>query len=158
GSELEAFKKQSPRRPPPLVMGHEFCGFVEEVGAGVQSLALGDRVVSHSLFGCGQCARCRRGEAHLCARRRLFGMDRAGAVAEYVTAPEKCLIAWPEPLLAESASLAEPLANGVHVVGLTRELNPSVVVVIGAGPIGLLCQQAFQCLSSADVFVADLIS
>lgn len=157
GSELEAFKSQSPRRVPPLVMGHEFCGIVEQVGAGVQSLVSGERVVSHSLFGCGQCVRCERGDSHLCASRQLFGMNRSGAFAEYVTAPEKCLVAWPEPLPAEAASLAEPLANGVHVVGLTRQLKPAIVVILGAGPIGLLCQQAFQSLSSADVIVADLI-
>jgi threonine dehydrogenase-like Zn-dependent dehydrogenase len=157
GSELEAFKKQSPRRVPPLVMGHEFCGVVEQIGAGVASLARGQRVVSHSLFGCGQCVRCERGASHLCARRQLFGMHRAGAFAEYVTAPEKCLVVWPEALSAEAASLAEPLANGVHVVGLTSSLDPAVVVIIGAGPIGLLCQQAFRSLSSADTIVADLV-
>jgi L-iditol 2-dehydrogenase len=84
-------------------------------------------------------------------------MNRAGAFADYVTAPEKCLTEWPEPLPAEAASLAEPLANGVHVVGLTRQLNPSIAAIVGAGPIGIMCQQAFQCLSSADVVVADLI-
>jgi L-iditol 2-dehydrogenase len=157
GSELEAFRNKSPRRVPPLVMGHEFCGVVEQVGAGVRSLVRGERVVSHSLFGCGQCARCERGDSHLCAGRQLFGMNRAGAFAEYVSAPEKCLVAWPETLSAEAASLAEPLANGVHVVGLTRQLNPGIVVIVGAGPIGLLSQQAFQCLSPADVVVADLI-
>ena len=157
GSELEAFKNKSPRRVPPLVMGHEFCGVVEEAGPQVSSLAPGQRVVSHSLFGCGQCVRCARGDSHLCARRQLFGMNRAGGFAEYVSVPEQCLVAWPELLRADAASLAEPLANGVHVVGLTRELNPGIVVIIGAGPMGLLCQQAFQCLSSADVVVADLI-
>jgi len=157
GSELEAFKNKSPRRVPPLVMGHEFCGIIEEVGEEVQSFTIGDRVVSHSLFGCGMCARCTRGDSHLCSNRQLFGMNRAGAFAEYVNAPEHCLVPWPKHLEAEAASLAEPLANGVHVVGLTRQANPSVVAIIGAGPIGLLCQQAFQCLSSADVIVADLI-
>src|SRR6185503_1635955 len=93
GSELEAFKKRSPRRVPPLVMGHEFCGVVEEVGPQVSTLAAGQRVVSHSLFGCGQCVRCVRGDAHLCAQRQLFGMNRPGAFAEYVVAPEKCLVA-----------------------------------------------------------------
>ena len=70
GSELEAFKKRSPRRVPPLVMGHEFCGVVEEVGPGVATLAAGERVVSHSLFGCGECVRCMRGDSHLCAHRQ----------------------------------------------------------------------------------------
>lgn len=157
GSELEAFKNRSPRRVPPLVMGHEFCGVVEEAGSSVRSLAPGQRVVSHSLFGCGRCVRCTRGDSHLCARRQLFGMNRAGGFAEYVSVPEQCLVAWPDTLSGEAASLAEPLANGVHVVGLTRQINPGIVVIIGAGPIGLLCQQAFQCLSSADVVVADLI-
>ena len=157
GSELEAFKSKSPRRVPPLVMGHEFCGIIEEVGEEARSFSIGDQVVSHSLFGCGICARCTRGDSHLCAKRQLFGMNRAGGFAEYVNAPEHCLVPWPKTLAAEAASLAEPLANGVHVVGLTRQANPSVVAIIGAGPIGLLCQQAFQCLSSADVIVADLI-
>jgi L-iditol 2-dehydrogenase len=157
GSELEAFKNRSPRRVPPLVMGHEFCGVVEEAGPGVSTLAEGDRVVSHSLFGCGRCVRCLNGNSHLCAGRQLFGMNRPGGFAEFVSAPERCLVAWPESLSPKEASLAEPLANGIHVVGLTRQLNPAVVAIIGAGPIGLLCQQAFQSLSSADVVVADLV-
>ena len=142
---------------PPLIMGHEFCGVVEDAGPSVRSTAQGQRVVSHSLYGCGECVRCNRGDAHLCAQRQLFGMNRPGGFAEYVTVPEKCVIDWPNHLSAEAASLAEPLANGVHVVGFTQNLNPSLVVVIGAGPIGLLCQQAFQRLTSADVAVADLI-
>lgn len=157
GSELEAFKNRSPRRKPPLVMGHEFCGVVEDVGSGIRGVTPGRRVVSHSLFGCGVCVRCVRGDSHLCAERQLFGMNRPGAFAEYVVAPEKCLVDWPESLCPEAASLAEPLANGVHVVHLTEQIKLNVVVIIGAGPIGLMCQQAFQCLTAADVVVADLI-
>ncbi len=157
GSELEAFKKRSPRRVPPLVMGHEFCGVIEEVGDNVRQFSSGQRVVSHSLFGCGSCVRCLRGNMHLCANRQLFGMNRQGGFAEFVSVPEKCVVAWPESLPAAAASLAEPLANGVHVVGLTWQLIPNRVVIIGAGPIGLLCQQAFQCLTTAETVVADLI-
>ena len=157
GSELEAFKKRSPRRVPPLVMGHEFCGIVEEVGTDVRQFSRGQRVVSHSLFGCGVCMQCARGNTHLCAQRQLFGMNRQGGFAELVCTPERCLVAWPESLPAAAASLAEPLANGVHVVGLTWQLIPNRVVIIGAGPIGLLCQQAFQCLTTAKTIVADLL-
>ena len=83
GSELEAFKKRSPRRIPPLIMGHEFCGVVAEVGSGVRHFTRGQRVISHSLYGCGDCVRCARGDSYLCARRQLFGMHRAGGFAEY---------------------------------------------------------------------------
>nr|MDQ3624954.1 alcohol dehydrogenase catalytic domain-containing protein [Verrucomicrobiota bacterium] len=60
GSELEGFRKRSPRRPPPLVMGHEFCGIVHQAGEKVAGVAIGQRVVSNSLVPCGTCVRCRR--------------------------------------------------------------------------------------------------
>lgn len=156
GSELETFKNRSPRRTPPLVMGHEFCGVIAEAGAAVRDWRAGDRVVSNSLVPCGRCVRCARGDTHLCAERQIFGMHRPGAFAEYVNVPARCLIPWPEGLPAEAAALAEPLANGIHVVNLTRHLPAATALVIGAGPIGLFCQQALQVLRGARVFVADL--
>lgn len=155
GSELETFAACSPRRTPPWIMGHEFCGTVERVGAEVSSWQRGDRVVSNAVVPCGDCVRCQRGDATLCARRQVFGMHREGAFAEFVAVPDRCLIPWPEGLPAEAACLAEPLANGVHVVGLVAHRTPSRVVVIGAGPIGLMCQQAVQALLGATTIVSD---
>jgi L-iditol 2-dehydrogenase len=156
GSELETFKNRSPRRTPPLVMGHEFCGTIAEVGAAVRDWQPGARVVSNSLVPCGRCVRCARGDTHLCADRQIFGMHRPGAFAESVNVPARCLIPWPEGLPAEAAALAEPLANGIHVVNLTRHLPAATALVLGAGPIGLFCQQALQVLRGARVYVADL--
>ena len=157
GSELEAFKSRSPRRVPPLVMGHEFCGVIEETGRGVQSFTKGERVVSHSLLSCGACLRCTSGRPHLCTERRIYGMHLPGGFAESVVTPVRSLIRWPENVPAESACLTEPLANGVHVVNLTRHLEPKTVAVIGAGAIGLFCQQAFQSILGLEVYVSDLI-
>lgn len=157
GSELESFKNHSPRRPPPLVMGHEFCGTVAELGADVRNVKPGQRVVSNSLVPCGKCVRCTRGDTHLCAHRQIFGMHRAGAFAQFVNVPARCLIPWPENLPAEAASLAEPLANGIHIVNLTKNYPAATVLVIGAGPIGLFAQQALQVLRGAKVYVADFI-
>lgn len=156
GSELETFKNRSPRRTPPLVMGHEFCGTIAETGAEVRDWAAGARVVSNSLVPCGRCVRCRRGDTHLCAERQIFGMHRPGAFAEYVNVPARCLIPWPENLPAEAAALAEPMANGIHVARLTQDRPAATALVIGAGPIGLFCQQALQVLRGARVIVADL--
>lgn len=157
GSELETFAARSPRRTPPLIMGHEFCGTVEALGADVSGWAVGDRVVSNAVVPCGTCVRCQRGDTHLCADRQIFGMHRPGAFAERVAVPARCLLPWPEGLPAEAACLAEPLANGVHVVHRTQTLRPQTVVVLGAGPIGLMCQQAFQTLAEAEVLVSDLV-
>ena len=156
GSELESFMNRSPRRPPPLVMGHEFCGTIAGTGAKVRDWKQGARVVSNSLVPCGRCVRCARGDTHLCASRQIFGMHRPGAFAEFVNVPARCLIPWPEKLAAEAAALAEPLANGIHIVNLTRHLPAATVLVIGAGPIGLFTQQALQVLRGSRVYVADL--
>ncbi len=156
GSELETFKHRSPRRTPPLVMGHEFCGVIAEAGADVRDWSVGARVVSNSLVPCGRCVRCRRGDTHLCAERQIFGMHRPGAFAEFVNVPARCLIPWPENLPAEAAALAEPMANGIHVVRLTQDRPAATALVIGAGPIGLFCQQALQVLRGSRVIVADL--
>ncbi len=156
GSELEGFKHRSPRRTPPLVMGHEFCGTIAAVGAEVRGWATGARVVSNSLVPCGRCVRCERGDPHLCATRQIFGMNRPGAFAERVNVPARCLLPWPEKLSAEEACLAEPLGNGIHVARLTQHLPCTWALVIGAGPIGLFCQQALQVLRGAKTVVADL--
>lgn len=156
GSELESFKSHSPRRPPPLVMGHEYCGTVAEAGAEVRDWKVGARVVSNSLVPCGRCVRCDRGDTHLCAHRQIFGMHRPGAFAEFVNVPARCLIPWPENLPAEAAALAEPMANGIHVCHVSRHLPAAMALVIGAGPIGLFCQQALQVIRGSRVYVADL--
>jgi L-iditol 2-dehydrogenase len=156
GSELETFKAQSVRRQPPLIMGHEFCGTVVAVSSEDQNALLGRNFVSNSVVPCGRCIRCRRGDTHLCAHRQIFGMHRAGAFAEFVNVPAEVLIPWPSELSAEAAAMTEPLANGVHVVNLTRHLPVHTALVIGAGPIGLMAQQALQVMRGATVFVCDL--
>src|SRR5690606_9912845 len=88
--------------------------------------------------------------------RQVFGMHRPGAFAEFVRVPVKVLIPWPDELSAQAACLAEPLANGVHVVNLTRHLPVRSALVIGAGPIGLMCQQALQAMRGASTMVCDL--
>ena len=156
GSELETFKNQSPRRVPPLIMGHEFCGTVEEMGANVMGYTKGDRVASNSVVSCGTCDPCKRGLTNLCKNRQIFGMHRGGAFGEYVNVPAHCLVPMPVNVTPPAACMTEPLANGIHIVNLTRHLNPKKVLVIGAGPIGLVTQQAFQSLLGVAVYVADL--
>lgn len=157
-SEIETFKHRSPRRIPPLVMGHEFCGKIVELGSAVSSHRLGESVVSNSVVSCGNCSSCRRGKTNLCANRQVFGMHRHGAFGQFVNVPARSLIRMPGGLKPEVACLAEPLANGVHMVNITRHIEPKLILIIGAGPIGLLAQQAFQALTGTKVIVADLKS
>ena len=138
-------------------MGHEFCGTVA-ASNGSPSFRTGDRVISNSIIACGGCRACRRGDMHLCSARMVFGMHRPGAFAEYVAVPAAGLIPWPEGLPARAACLAEPLANGIHVAHLLAHHTLERILIFGAGPIGLMCQQAVQVLLGARTIVADRLA
>lgn len=156
GSELETFAKRSDRRMPPLIMGHEFCGVIVKIGKDVSEFHLGQRVVSNSIISCGRCGYCALGKTNLCESRQVFGMHRNGAFAEYVNVPARSLLAMPDHLEFREACLAEPLANGVHMVALTKHLDVSNVLIVGAGPIGLTAQMAMQALRNVPVTVSDV--
>lgn len=156
GSELEAVATRSPRRTPPLIMGHEFCGEVAEVGAGVPDLRLGDRVVASSIVPCGRCSLCRRGATHLCPQRQVFGMNRPGAFAERVAVPAAVTFPLPERVGPLEGALVEPLANAVHVWSLLGQRFPETAVIIGCGAIGLMALQVARAGGALTLVAVDV--
>ena len=129
----------------PLILGHEFCGDVVEVGKGVRGVGAGgkepirpgDFVSAESHIVCGECYQCRHGEFHVCARERIIGVHRDGGFAEFIAIPARC--AWkndPAVVPVEVACVEEPFGNAVHAA---TEYDPRdrSVVLFGAGPIGL---------------------
>jgi threonine dehydrogenase-like Zn-dependent dehydrogenase len=125
----------------PFVGGHETAGIVAAVGEGVRLSSVGDRVTLGAV-DCGECYFCRRGYPARCEQ-RLGGFSLDGAwgpwgLAEYKLVSARALFAIPDRLSMEEAALAEPVSCVVHGV---RALQPELgddVVVIGAGPMGLL--------------------
>jgi 2-desacetyl-2-hydroxyethyl bacteriochlorophyllide A dehydrogenase len=137
GSDLHGFREASPRRIPPLVMGHEAVGRIAAVGEGVDPARVGERVVLRPILACGECEPCREGRPNLCREGRLVGRELTGAFAERFAVPERAAIPFPTDVSADLATLTEPLANAVHVT--TRAIREGDdVMVIGAGPIGVL--------------------
>ena len=156
GSELECFEQRSPRRTPPLILGHEFCGTVEASGKGVSGFRAGRPVIVNAVIPCRQCDPCRRGETNLCRNRELFGMHRPGACAEMVAAPVSVVYPRPAGMSPVVAALVEPSANAVHAIRLLPGQPKQNVFVFGAGIIGLMVLQAARSLLGARVAVADL--
>ena len=156
GSELEGFASRSPRRVPPLVMGHEFSGRIIEVGEGVGGFAVGQRVTVNPLATCGQCDLCRMGRTNACPNRRLTGMHRPGAFAERVAVAASQLYPLPDGFSYDRAAMVEPLANGVHAVRLAADPTARAVCVFGAGTIGILAAQAATRLGSVRVMMVDV--
>ena len=154
GSEVEGYLGRMSNRTPPLVMGHEYAGLVSEVGDGVEPRWKGRRVAVNPIVGCGRCAYCAAGDRNLCPDRHLLGIGAPGGFAGYSLVPERCLFPMPEQMDPRLGALAEPLANGVHVI---RQAGPVVghVVVIGAGTIGLACLQAAELGGAGPVTVVE---
>src|SRR5579863_5957768 len=100
GSELETFRKRDQRRTPPLIMGHEFCGHIEEDRSSGGKWDEGTRVIAHAVVHCGRCAPCHRGNTNLCHNRQVFGMHRPGGFGEFVAVPEHVLVPWPDQMSA----------------------------------------------------------
>jgi (R,R)-butanediol dehydrogenase/meso-butanediol dehydrogenase/diacetyl reductase len=131
------------------VLGHEFAGEVISCGSAVSDLKPGDRV---AMRGCGHCDSCKRGEPAWCAEMRLIG----GGYAEFTTvAARQCRIL-PDDLPIEEGALAEPVAVALHCV-MRSGLKPGDrVLILGAGPIGLLVAFWARRHGARDVVVADI--
>jgi L-iditol 2-dehydrogenase len=125
----------------PFILGHEFAGTIVEIGSAVEGWKVGDRVTSetHAEF-CGVCMLCRKGMYQCCRKRKGFGFHVNGAFTKYVRVPQRVLHRVPDSVSLKVASLTEPLCVGYQAVVANSKVDPGdVVVVIGPGPIGLLC-------------------
>lgn len=143
GSDIHGVASRSPRRQPPLIMGHELVGEVVAAGGAAGEPLIGAFVVVNPQVPCGRCTDCRSGRENICAARELVGGTRPGGFAEYVSVPARCAhrVHYAD---ATVAVFAEPLATCVHAVGLVSTRFVDTAVVIGAGTIGLLVAQVLQ--------------
>ncbi|WP_030106141.1 zinc-dependent alcohol dehydrogenase [Actinoalloteichus caeruleus] len=155
GSDLAAYRGTHPYKTAPVVLGHELCGVVEQVGAQVTGFAPGDLVCSAAFSPCDRCAACRGGAAHLCSdRANLSHRGWEGSLAEYVVLRENMTFRLAEHVDPVAGALVEPLTIGRHAVGLARP-DPSVAV-LGSGSIGLACVLAVRRSWRATVTCVDL--
>jgi alcohol dehydrogenase/L-iditol 2-dehydrogenase len=157
GSDVHSYHNtQSWTANVPVILGHEFCGEVAGVGPGVKAFREGDLVVSETAAEIDEDSpQARAGLYNLDPHRRGFGAARDGAMARYVRVPVRCLHRVPPSLAPEVAACAEPCCVAYNaVVGNARVRPGDVVVVIGPGPIGLLCAQMAKLGGAAAVVVA----
>lgn len=128
---------------PPVTMGHEFSGVIDQVGPGVQGWREGERVVSETSYEiCGTCRYCRSGFYNLCPGRRVLGYWHDGAFAPRTVVPAHRLHRLPPEITFQQGALIEPTACVVHgVCELIEIRSADVVLVTGPGAIGLTAAQ-----------------
>lgn len=141
----------------PVVLGHEFAGVVRDVGEGAGGWREGDRAVSETAAVIDpNNPMSRRGLYNLDPSRKGFGYGVDGAMTQYVRVPARCLHRVPEQLSLEKAALTEPCCVAYNAVAVNSSIRPGDrIVVLGPGPIGLLCA-AMARLRGATVAVAGL--
>jgi (R,R)-butanediol dehydrogenase / meso-butanediol dehydrogenase / diacetyl reductase len=121
---------------PGVVLGHEFVGRVTAIGADVDGLHVGDRVVSGAGISCGRCAWCRAGRTNLCAEYRTLGLQVDGGLAEYVASPASICRLVPDQVDDDAAAMTQPLAVALHALSRVALQRFESVAVIGVGGIG----------------------
>jgi threonine dehydrogenase-like Zn-dependent dehydrogenase len=146
GSELEGYRGKNSLRHPPLIMGHEFSGYIAEVGGAVDrpDLTQGTAVTANPLISCKRCLDCLSGNQHLCPQRKLLSASLPGSNAEFVAVRADAVWVVPPTLSLASAALTEPTACGIHAARLAAPAPHERGLVVGAGPIGLLVIQALM--------------
>ncbi len=139
----------------PVVPGHELSGTIEEVGAAVRHLGVGDPVTVDPNIVCRVCPFCRRGEIHLCERLTAIGVNRDGGFAEYCVAPAEQVYRLPDRLTLEAGAFSEPLACCLHGLDRAAFSPRQKVLILGGGPIGQLMLQLVRSGGASKVVLSE---
>jgi threonine dehydrogenase-like Zn-dependent dehydrogenase len=139
----------------PLTPGHEFGGIVVEAGKAVTGLQTGDRVAVDPNLYCGQCYFCRNEQSNHCLNWQGVGITRPGGFAEYVAVPARACYRVPESLSDGQMAFIEPLSCVVHALNRLRVWPGDEVLILGAGPMGLLLTQALRHSGASQVVVVE---
>ncbi|KAK0731865.1 chaperonin 10-like protein [Lasiosphaeris hirsuta] len=142
----------------PMVLGHESAGTVVEVGPDVKTLKVGDRVALEPGYPCRRCGNCLDGHYNLCPD-MVFAATPPydGTLTGYWAAPADFCYKLPEQVSLQEGALIEPLAVGVHIVKQARVQPGQSVVVMGAGPVGLLCAAVARAFGATKVVQVDIV-
>ena len=140
---------------PPLVPGHEFSGVVAEVGAGVKTVKVGDRVTGDPNDMCGECYFCKNGMQHFCKNNIGIGTTVDGGFAEYVIMREKQAYKVSDELSFIEAAMAEPISCCLHGIDLCNIKAGDTVLVIGGGPIGMIMMQLAKNAGASKVIMSE---
>lgn len=140
---------------PPMILGHEFAGEIVETGENVGNVHEGDRVTVDSVVGCGHCSFCLRGARQFCPNGFEFGISADGGSQDYLIVPKQNVYRIPDTITFEEAAILDTeIYNAVEKCGIDRGDR---VLVLGAGPIGLITCQIVHIQGAGHVTLGDVL-
>lgn len=140
---------------PPLVLGHEFSGYVAGMGADVQSLKEGELVTVEPHIYCGLCKYCRVGREHMCTDRIAFGVHADGGFAEYCIVPDRTVYPVPEGISPTVAALTENIGCCLHGIERAGVKQGDHVVVLGGGFVGIVMAEFARSSGAGKITVVE---
>ena len=140
---------------PPLVTGHEYVGEIAEVGPGANKYHVGQRVTGEGHIICGVCRNCREGNGQWCPSAKGVGVNRDGAFAEYLCIPESNVVPVDEDLDEDLVSFFDAFGNATHTA-LMWDLVGEDVLIVGAGPIGIMAVAICKYAGARNVVITDV--
>ena len=162
-SGASMFWGKTPWVKAPVIAGHEFFGYVEDVGEGAarhHGVGIGDMVIAEQIVPCERCRYCQSGKYWMCEVHHIFGFQREvadGGMSEYMKFPANARVhKIPSAMKLEDAAVIEPLACAIHTVNRGDIQLDDVVVIAGAGPLGLLMTQVAKLKTPKKLVVVDL--
>jgi 2-desacetyl-2-hydroxyethyl bacteriochlorophyllide A dehydrogenase len=153
GSDLHQYYGEWRQPRTKVATGHELSGIVVEVGDGVSSVSVGDRVCPECFAHCGTCRFCRIGQYNLCENIRYISQAGYGGFGEYALLPASALFKLPNNISFEEGALVEPLAVAHRSLLRTGVSRRARIAILGAGTIGLLCLAVAKVLDFQEVLI-----
>jgi len=156
GTDIHILKGAMSAVKPPMVLGHEIAGEIVQVGRLVSRVNTGDRVTVDAVVGCGVCDLCSQGRVQFCANTSEFGISRDGGCQDYLVLPEKNVFRIPDTMSFEEAAILDmEVYNAVQKCSVKPEES---VLVLGAGPIGLIACQVARIMGAGKVILRDVLA
>lgn len=142
---------------PPRIYGHEFCGFIEEIGdrAHRPGFNVGDYVSAEMHVVDGECPQCRSGQGHICINTKIYGLHEDGAFAEFVRIPASNVVKLGAYVPLRVGAFLDALGNAVHATQIC-DLAGKAVAITGFGPIGAMCAAIAEHSGASTVVVTDV--
>ena len=157
GSDLEVYEGKFKHAKPPMILGHEGGGIIEELGTGVTGISRGSRVVVECVLHCGTCEFCRKKRYGLCESGKIIGLIGAdGEYAEYFVAPAENCYPLPEQIDWSEAAMTDTLAGPQHGLKGIEINQGDTAAVFGAGPAGLLFCALIKERGASSVYIVDI--
>ena len=156
GSDIHVYHGKHPFTKYPVTQGHEVSGRVVSVGAEVHDLSVGQKVTIEPQVYCGKCYPCRHGKYNLCEELKVMGFQTTGTASEYFAVKASKVTPLPESMTYNEGAMIEPLAVTVHAARRAGDLTGQKVVILGAGPIGILLAQSVKAFGASEVMITDV--